>query len=138
MLMKNIVEGRSKLSFTSTSPRITVLKSIADILELTTRDRICFTVGETLDGEHKLECRFNFADKRDVYQPSLPVFESFTNTCMAIRSTTRQIHYISISSRVLAHHVFHEGDKFRWLLVLDDEDVVVEARIDYLPVKVIE
>lgn len=137
MLMKDIIEGRSKISFTATSPRITVLKSIADILGLTTRDRICFTVGETLEGEHRLECRFNFADKRSVCQPPLPVFESFTNTCMAIRSTARRIHYISISSRVLAHHVFHEGDKFRWLLVLDDDDVV-EARIDYLPVKVIE
>ena len=135
--MKKIT-GIGKVSFTPTSPRITVLKAVVDKLGLSTRDRICFVVGETLDGEHRLECRFNFADKRvDVSQPPLPVFHSFVNTCMAIRSTARRIHYISISSRVLAHHVFHEGDKFRWLLVLDDDEVV-EARIDYLPVKVIE
>ena len=115
------LEGVGKVSFTPTSPRITVLKAVVDKLGLSTRDRICFTVGETVDGEHRLECRFNFADKKEVYQPPLPVFESFTNTCMAIRSTTRRIHYVSISSRVLAHHVFHEGDKFKWLLVLDDE-----------------
>lgn len=128
------LEGVGKVSFTPTSPRITVLKAVVDKLGLSTRDRICFTVGETLDGEHRLECRFNFADKREVRQPPLPVFESFTNTCMAIRSTTRRIHYVSISSRVLAHHVFHEGDKFKWLLVLDDDDVV-EARIEYIPVR---
>lgn len=132
------LEGVGKVSFTSTSPRITVLKAVVDKLRLSTRDRICFTVGETLDGEHRLECRFNFADKREVYQPPLPVFESFTNTCMAIRSTTRRIHYVSISSRVLAHHVFHEGDRFRWTVLFDDDDDVVVASIDYLPVKVIE
>lgn len=129
------LEGVGKVSFTPTSPRITVLKAVVDKLRLSTRDRICFTVGETLDGEHRLECRFNFADKREVYQPPLPVFESFTNTCMAIRSTTRRIHYVSISSRVLAHHVFHEGDRFRWLLVLDDDGDVVEARIEYIPTR---
>ena len=132
------LEGVGKVSFTPTSPRITVLKAVVDKLRLSTRDRICFTVGETLDGEHRLECRFNFADKREVYQPPLPVFESFTNTCMAIRSTTRRIHYVSISSRVLAHHVFHEGDRFRWTVLFDDDDDVVVASIDYLPVKVIE
>ena len=132
------LEGVGKVSFTPTSPRITVLKAVVDKLRLSTRDRICFTVGETLDGEHRLECRFNFADKREVYQPPLPVFESFTNTCMAIRSTTRRIHYVSISSRVLAHHVFHEGDRFRWTVLFDDDDNVVVASIDYLPVKVIE
>lgn len=132
--MVNVIEGRGKLSFTPTSPRITVLKSIVDVLGLSVRDRICFTVGETLDGEHRLECRFNFADKRSVYQPPLPAFKSSINTCMAIRSTVRSIHYISISSRVLAHHTFHEGDMFEWLLLLDDDEVV-EARINYLPVE---
>ena len=132
------LEGVGKVSFTPTSPRITVLKAVVDALGLSTRDRICFVVGETLDGEHRLECRFNFADKKEVYQPPLPVFESFTNTCMAIRSTARRIHYVSISSRVLAHHVFHVGDRFRWTVLFDDDGDVVEARIEYLPVKVIE
>ena len=129
------LEGVGKVSFTPTSPRITVLKSVVDALGLSTRDRICFVVGETVTGEHRVEARLNLADRREIKQPGLPLFESMVRTCMAIRSTTRQIHYVSISSRILAHHTFHMGDKFRWTILFDDDDSVSMVRIEYIPTR---
>lgn len=116
--------------------KFVIPKQIIEKLGITHKDSLMMTVGETEDEIHRFELRFNFSDKRNVYQPPLPLFHFSSTAHVSIRkgTGTNGSYSVIVPSQILVHHDFSIGDKVRWSLWLDDDDIVREVLIEYLPV----